>query len=141
MDGYAKGKLIRLTVFLLLMAAGTVFWNAHKASDEARIRDEAERLLSAEEFLLEMLDQMRQGTEQDWTEQAARHGLEGFVSVRYEQELDGVCLMNWTGFPYAKGWLVTEECVTDVPGWMAAEVEVMNEGKGVYLYRITYYWD
>ena len=141
MDGDTKRNLIRLTVFLLLMAAGTFFWNAHKASDEARIRDQAERLLSSEEFLLETLARMRQGAEQDWTEEAARYGLEGFVSVRYEQELDGVCLMNWTGFPYARGWLVTEECVGEVPGWMAAEVELKAKGEKICLYLITYYWD
>lgn len=144
MKGCFKGNLLQAAAFLAVFLIILLGFRLAGVRDEARIKNEAERirsLLSQEEFLLRLLDEAERGAEGDWLNEAERHGLTGYVSVRRNGEYGGVYLVLHQGFPSTTGFLVTREPVRRVIDKSSTRLEVCDRGEKVFIYRLTFYWD
>ena len=112
--------------------------------DEVRLRNEKEQkeaLLSQEVFLLRMMEEMERGEEKDWLSEAAAHGLNGYASVRWDEQYGGIYLETHQGFLNTAGFLVIREPVSRVYDPSSTRIEVYDRGEEIIVYRLSYYWD
>ena len=144
MRGYFRGRLLRITVFFAVFLIILLGFRLAGVRDETRLRNEKERrqiLLSQEEFLLRMMDEMESGAEKDWLAEAAAHGLNGYASVCWDEQYGGLYLETRQGFLNTAGFLITLEPVGRVHDLSSTRIEVYDRGKEVFVYRLSDFWD
>ena len=144
MNGYRKGAALRVAVFCAVFLLIILGFRLCGVQDEIQLRNEKGQrrsLLSQEEFLLRMMDEMERGAEKDWLSEAAAHGLTGYTSVRWDEQYGGLYLETRQGFLNTAGFLITLEPVGRVHDLSSTRIEVYDRGKEVFVYRLNYYWD
>lgn len=144
MNGYRKGAVLRFSAFLAVFLLILLGFRICGVRDEIRLRNEngqRRSLLSQEEFLLRMMDEMESGAEKDWLSEAAAHGLTGYTSVRWDEQYGGLYLETRQGFLNTAGFLITLEPVGRVHDLSSTRIEVYDRGKEVFVYRLSYFWD
>ena len=144
MRGYLKGSLLRFAAFLAVFLLICLGFRLCGARDEVRLRNEKERkeaLLSQEAFLLQMMEGLERGAEKDWLNEAAKHGLLGYASARWDQQYGGLYLETNQGFLNTAGFLITREPVGRVHDPSSTRIEVYDRSKEIFVYRLSYYWD
>ena len=144
MDGYFKGKLLRFAAFCAVFLLILLGFRLCGMRDEIQLRNENEQrrsLLSQEELLLQMMEEMERGAEKDWLSEAARHGLSGYTDARWDEQYGGLYLIEHQGFPYTAGFLITRQHVDRVHDLSSTRIEVYDRGASIFVYRLNYYWD
>ena len=144
MRGCLQGNLLRFAAFLAVFLLICLGFRLCGVRDEARLRNEKEQkeaLLSQEEFLLRMMEEMERGGEKDWLHEAEARGLTGYACVRWDEQYGGLYLQTHQGFLNTAGFLITLEPVGRVHDLSSTRIEVYDRGKEVFVYRLNYYWD
>ena len=144
MNGYRKGAILRFAAFLAVFLLILLGFRICGVRDEVRLRNESEwkeTLLSQEAFLLQMMEEMERGEEKDWFSEATEHDLNGYASVRWDEQYGGLYLETRQGFLNTAGFLITLEPVGRVHDLSSTRIEVHDRGKEVFVYRLSYFWD
>lgn len=144
MKGYLKGKILQAAAFLTVFLLICLGFRLCGVRDEVQLRSASERkaaLFSQEAFLLQMMEEMERGVEKDWLSEAAAHGLNGYASVRWDEQYGGIYLEEHQGFLNTAGFLITREPVSRVYDPSSTRIEVYDRGEEIFVYRLSYYWD
>lgn len=144
MKDHFKVNLLQAAAFLAVFLLILLGFRICGVRDEIRLRDANEErriLLSQEEFLLRMMEEMERGEEKDWLSEAAAHGLNGYASIRWDEQYGGIYLAGRQGFLNTAGFLITREPVSRVHDLSSTRIEVYDRGEEIFVYRLSYYWD